>query len=353
LAGLWSAGNEGLPEVLLMDVGLPGRSGVEVIGEVLELVPECRVLILTVFEDEKKIGAAISAGACGYLVKTARQEEIVAAIHEAAEGGSPMSPTVAARVVKLLAGLTKPKTVVSLSPRECEILGLIVEGMTAKEIADRLEVSIHTTDTHTRNLFRKLGVNSRATAVARAMRDRLVWVGWRQGRRPRRLLSLLGDELFDGTVDSFDLWPAILGKKEPIREHLLTQSFRGEFQIRKGNWKYLDHKGSGGNGYDAKILKKYVLPEFRLDDMGCQVGVETSKLTSVKNDKKIESTKSYDTIKLGIDAHAKWYYVARQLDGVTPQPVQKRAFRTIQDGIISYLQVTYYQLIRTIRRVGN
>ncbi|MFT6575635.1 MAG: hypothetical protein ACJA16_003840, partial [Akkermansiaceae bacterium] len=65
------------------------------------------------------------------------------------------------------------------------------------------------------------------------------------------------------------------------------------------------------------------------------------------------STKSYDTIKLGIDAHAKWYYVARQLDGVTPQPVQKRAFRTIQDGIISYLQVTYYQLIRTIRRVGN
>ena len=163
-----------MPQVLLMDVGLPGRSGLEVIGEVLSLAPGCRVVILTVFEDEKKIGAAISAGACGYLIKTARPKEIVAAIHEAAEGGSPMSPTVAASVVQLLASLTKTKTAVSLSPREREILGLIVEGLTAKEIAHQLDVSIHTTDTHTRHLFKKLGVHSRAAAVAKALRDRLV-----------------------------------------------------------------------------------------------------------------------------------------------------------------------------------
>lgn len=162
------------PEVLLLDVGLPGRSGLEVIGEVLEAAPDCRVVILTVFEDEQKIGAAIGAGACGYLVKTARPEEIVAAIHEAAAGGSPMSPAVAASVVKLLARLTKPAPPVALSPREREMLALIVEGLTAKEIADRLGVSIHTTDTHTRHLFRKLGVHSRAAAVARALRDGLV-----------------------------------------------------------------------------------------------------------------------------------------------------------------------------------
>jgi len=162
------------PDVMLMDVGLPGRSGLDVLAEVIGLAPECRVVILTVFEDEKKISAAIAAGACGYLLKTARPDEIVAAIHEAAAGGSPMSPGVASSVVKLLAKLTKPTVPVSLSPREREMLALIVEGLTAKEMADRLDVSVHTIDTHTRHLFRKLGVHSRAAAAARALRERLV-----------------------------------------------------------------------------------------------------------------------------------------------------------------------------------
>lgn len=162
------------PDVLLMDVGLPGRSGLEVIDDVLSVSSECRVVILTVFEDEKKIGAAISAGACGYLLKTAQPAEIVTAIHEAAEGGSPMSPKVATRVVGLLATLTKKSKPVKLSPRELEILVLIVEGLTAKEIANRLGISIHTTDTHTRHMFKKLGVHSRSAAVARALRDGIV-----------------------------------------------------------------------------------------------------------------------------------------------------------------------------------
>lgn len=164
----------GHPDVLLMDVGLPGRSGLEVLVDVFALAPDSRVVILTVFEDEKKISAAISAGASGYLLKTARPEQIVEAIHEAARGGSPMSPLIAASVVKLLAKLTKPMSPVSLSPREREMLGLIVDGLTAKEIADRLGVSIHTTDTHTRHLFKKLDVRSRAAAVARALRERMI-----------------------------------------------------------------------------------------------------------------------------------------------------------------------------------
>ena len=163
-----------LPQVLLLDVGLPGRSGLEALEDVIRLAPECRVVILTVFEDERKISAAISAGASGYLLKTARPEQIVEAIHEAARGGSPMSPMIAASVVKLLAKLTKPMSPVSLSPREREMLSLIVEGLTAKEIAERLGVSIHTIDTHTRHLFKKLDVRSRAAAVARALRERMV-----------------------------------------------------------------------------------------------------------------------------------------------------------------------------------
>ncbi|MCA1963336.1 MAG: response regulator transcription factor [Prosthecobacter sp.] len=169
------AGGRGRPDVLLLDVGLPGRSGLEIIQDVHKLAPDCRVVILTVFEDEAKIGQAISAGACGYLLKTSRAEEVAAAIVEAHQGGSPMSPKVAASVVKMLARLTKPAgPPVSLSPRERDLLALLVEGLTAKEIADRLGVSIHTTSTHTRNLYFKLGVHSRAAAVARALKERLL-----------------------------------------------------------------------------------------------------------------------------------------------------------------------------------
>lgn len=165
---------ESHPQVMLLDVGLPGRSGLEAMKDVIELAPECRVVILTVFEDEKKISAAISAGACGYLVKTEHRDKIVEGILEASRGGSPMSPTIVASVVKLLAKLTKPSAPVALSPREHDMLRLIVEGLTAKEMADRLDVSIHTIDTHTRHLFKKLDVRSRAAAVARAMRDRMI-----------------------------------------------------------------------------------------------------------------------------------------------------------------------------------
>lgn len=163
------------PQVILLDVGLPGRSGLEVIRDIHQHAPDCRIVILTVFEDETKISQAISAGASGYLLKTATPEEIVEAILEASHGGSPMSPHVASSVVKLLSRLTQPAaSAVTLTPREHDLLRHMVDGLTAKEIAARLGISIHTADTHTRNLFGKLGVHSRAAAVARAMREKLV-----------------------------------------------------------------------------------------------------------------------------------------------------------------------------------
>ena len=163
------------PEVMLLDVGLPGRSGLDLIQDIHQHAPHCRIVILTVFEDETKISEAIRSGASGYLLKTAGAEGVANAILEAHDGGSPMSPSIVNRVVSLLAKLMKPMPQkVALSPRENELLTLMVEGLTAKEIAVRMSASIHTTGTHTKNLFVKLEVHSRAAAVARALRDGLV-----------------------------------------------------------------------------------------------------------------------------------------------------------------------------------
>lgn len=161
------------PNVLLLDVGLPGKSGLQIMDDITRLAPECRILILTVFEDETKISQAVSAGASGYLLKGSTPDEIIAAIRAAHEGGNPMSPAIAKRVFTMLAKLTKPAPKADLSTREKELLQLLVEGLTNKEISTRLQISPHTTDTHLRHLFTKLGVKNRAAAVARALKDGL------------------------------------------------------------------------------------------------------------------------------------------------------------------------------------
>lgn len=162
------------PQVLLLDLGLPGMSGLDVIREVTRLAPDCRIIVLTVFEDEDKISRALTTGACGYLLKTAQPDEIIDAIRQAADGGAPMSPRVARSLIDILARLTQPATHVDLSPREREMLKCLVDGLTNKEIATRMDISTHTVDSYARTLFTKLNVRSRAAAVARALKDRLV-----------------------------------------------------------------------------------------------------------------------------------------------------------------------------------
>lgn len=162
------------PQVLLLDLGLPGRGGLEVISQLSQSTPECRIIVLTVFEDEKKISQALTTGACGYLLKTAEPDEIIDAIRQAADGGAPMSPRVARSLIEILAKLTQPATDVDLSPRERELLKHLVDGLTNKEIAVEMDVSPHTVDSYCRTLFSKLKVRSRAAAVARALKDRLV-----------------------------------------------------------------------------------------------------------------------------------------------------------------------------------
>jgi DNA-binding NarL/FixJ family response regulator len=162
------------PDVLLLDLGLPGVSGFDVIEQFHSLSPSTRVLVLTVFEDEQKIFRAVCLGAAGYLLKSAALGDIARAIQEVHAGGAPMTPRVARKVLERFAQTNAPASDVSLSPRERQILELMVEGCVNKEIADRLSVSIHTVDFHLRSIYAKLEVNNRSEAVAKALKQRLV-----------------------------------------------------------------------------------------------------------------------------------------------------------------------------------
>ncbi|RBP42553.1 LuxR family two component transcriptional regulator [Roseimicrobium gellanilyticum] len=162
------------PDVILLDVGLPGMSGLEGIRLFRERSPHTLVIILTVFEDDEKIFQAICAGASGYLLKTAGADAIVQAIHDALAGGSPMNPRIARRVLEMFSRLAPKKADYGLSEREKEILQHMVKGLIKKEIADRLQLSVHTVDTYLRRIYEKLEVNTRTGAVAKALKEGLV-----------------------------------------------------------------------------------------------------------------------------------------------------------------------------------
>jgi DNA-binding NarL/FixJ family response regulator len=164
----------GTPDVVLLDVGLPGMSGLEGIGHFAEKTSATNVIILTVFEDEDKIFEAICNGAAGYLLKTATLAEIVQAIREVRNGGAPINPRVAGRILGFFKTAKSAKNDYHLTPRETEILQQLVEGLIKKEIADRLGISFHTVDMHLRNIYAKLQVNTATGAVAKAVRERIV-----------------------------------------------------------------------------------------------------------------------------------------------------------------------------------
>jgi len=162
------------PQVLLLDVELPGMNGIEGIARLRQLAPHAAVVILTVFEDDDKIFRAICAGASGYLLKTSSTEDIAAAIRSAAAGGSPINPTIARRVLDMFSKANPPQKDYGLTPREKEILKQLVQGQSTKEAAARLEISYHTADGYIRGIYEKLQVNTRSGAVAKAVKERLV-----------------------------------------------------------------------------------------------------------------------------------------------------------------------------------
>jgi DNA-binding NarL/FixJ family response regulator len=162
------------PRVVLIDVGLPGMDGIEALPRLRQRLPAASMMVLTVFEDEDKIMRAICSGAQGYLLKTSPVPEIAAAIDEVLAGGSPMNSRIARRVLELFSRLVPQQKNYGLTAREKEILQLMVEGHIKKEIAARLGLSVHTVNTHMRNIYDKLQVNTVNGAVAKALKERLI-----------------------------------------------------------------------------------------------------------------------------------------------------------------------------------
>lgn len=149
-----------VPDVVIMDINLPGMDGIQCTARIRERFPQVQVVICTVHEDEEKIFNALRAGAAGYLLKRAPLDELIEAIRQVLAGGSPMSPAIARRVVTSF----RPVVVTdlnALSDREQEVLDLLGTGMSAREVADQLFISVHTVRTHTRHIYEKLHVQSR------------------------------------------------------------------------------------------------------------------------------------------------------------------------------------------------
>jgi DNA-binding NarL/FixJ family response regulator len=160
------------PEVVLMDIELPDVSGIECTSRLKRLLPELQILILTVYKNSDLIFKALEAGASGYLLKRSTPDEIMRAIREVKEGGAPMSSEIARKVVQYF---RKPEPgaspeIESLTRREEEILGLLAQGYTSKEIGDRLSISYDTVCSHLRHIYEKLHVRSRTEAVIKYLR---------------------------------------------------------------------------------------------------------------------------------------------------------------------------------------
>ncbi len=165
---------EPAPQVLLLDVGLPGMNGIEGITRLRQLAPNTAIVILTVFEEDDKIFRAICACAAGYLLKTSNTEDIAAAIRSAAAGGSPINPHIARRVLEMFSKANVPHKDYGLTPRELDILKLLVSGSTIKDAAAQLGIGYYTADEYIRSVYVKLQVRSRGSAIAKAVKEGLV-----------------------------------------------------------------------------------------------------------------------------------------------------------------------------------
>jgi DNA-binding NarL/FixJ family response regulator len=163
------------PRVILMDIGLPGMSGIEATRRIKSECPATEIVILSVFEDDDNVFRAICAGATGYLTKPVMPQRLIHVIREVCEGATPMSPHIARKVLRLFRHhVPAPASSDNLTQREREVLDQLVSGLDFKEIAERLSVSVYTVRAHIRNIYEKLHVHSKSQAVAKALREGLI-----------------------------------------------------------------------------------------------------------------------------------------------------------------------------------
>jgi DNA-binding NarL/FixJ family response regulator len=165
---------EPFPNVILLDIGLPGMSGIEGIEKFKEITPNTHVLILTVYDDNDKVFNAICAGASGYLLKDSSPEKIVSSIEEVLAGGAPMNMQIARKVLKMFSRFTPKKKDYGLTEREKEILQFLLTGLTKQQIAEKLFISFHTVNTHLKNIYNKLHVNTRSGAISKVFRENII-----------------------------------------------------------------------------------------------------------------------------------------------------------------------------------
>lgn len=167
-----------LPDVVIMDIEMPGMSGIEGVRLCKEANPATHIVMYTVFEDDERLFEAICAGADGYLLKKTSPSRLVEAIHEAHEGGSPVSPSLAKRLLKAFQQrpylLPEQTPSFDLSTREKEILSWLVKGMSYKQIAAECFISVETVRRHLQNIYAKLHVNCGTEAVAKALKFQIV-----------------------------------------------------------------------------------------------------------------------------------------------------------------------------------
>jgi DNA-binding NarL/FixJ family response regulator len=162
-------------DIVLMDLGLPGMSGLEGIRRLKQTYPELNVVALTVYEDDDRIFNALCAGASGYLLKKMPPARLLECLQEVMTGGAPMSPEVASRVISLFRDIRPPAQAAHpLTPHEVRLLGLLAEGHSYKTAAAVLGSSVHTVGFHVKHIYAKLQVHSKSEAVAKALRDRIV-----------------------------------------------------------------------------------------------------------------------------------------------------------------------------------
>jgi DNA-binding NarL/FixJ family response regulator len=162
-----------LPDIVLVDIGLPGMSGIDGIRLLKERHPVLQFLILTVYDDDERIFEALCAGACGYLLKRTAAPRLLESLKEVSEGGAPMSPEVARRVIQMFREPPKQADH-QLTPHQARLLKLLADGHNYKTAAAELGVTVDTIGYHLRHIYEKLQVHSKSEAVAKALRDRII-----------------------------------------------------------------------------------------------------------------------------------------------------------------------------------
>ncbi len=163
------------PDAILTDLGLPGMSGIEGIARMREIFPHVPIIALTIYDNDTEIFNALCNGANGYLLKNTPPARLLEALKEAVDGGSPMSPPIAARVVELFRTFRPPEQAAyHLTPQENTLLKLLIEGHHKKTAAREMSISFHTVSFHLKNIYEKLQVHSKTEAVAKALREKIV-----------------------------------------------------------------------------------------------------------------------------------------------------------------------------------